>query len=240
MKTHHANQSDGTVELEFRVPDRRLFFVDASAKTGAEISLAKLFPRADGLLLEYFTIEGVPPDRVVEAAREATAIDEARLVRSVDGSALFEFVVSGPCIGGTLAEAGAVIRELGASDGVGRVLADVPPHVDVRAVVEAVGERHDASLLARRERDRPAPEFSRQSFRATLRDQLTDRQLETLRAALAAGYYRWPREATAEECADDLGISQPTFAQHLRVAERKVLETLFEESRRRERPATVR
>lgn len=240
MEPHHKDRAGVTVELELEVPDRDLFFVDASAKTGAEISLAELFPRADGRLLEYFTVEGVPPDRVVEAARNAAAVDEARLVRSVDGGSLFEFVVSGPCIGGTLAGVGAVIRELTASDGVGRVLADVPPHVDVREVVEVVGDHHQAVLVAQRGRDRAGPEFTRRAFRERLREQLTDRQLETLRTALSAGYYRWPREATAEECADRLGISQPTFAQHLRAAERKVFDSLFEDTERRERPAVVR
>lgn len=240
METSHTDQSGGTVELEFEVPDRDLFFVDASATTGAEISLAELFPRADGRLLEYFTVEGVPPGRVDAAARDAAAVDETRLVRSVDGGSLFEFVVSGPCIGGTLADVGAVIRELSASDGVGRVVADVPPHVDVRDVVETVAERHHATLKAQRGRDRPGPEFTPQAFRETLQDHLTDRQLETLRTALSEGYYRWPRETTAEECAARLNISQPTFTQHLRVAEQKIFESLFEETERRERPAVPR
>lgn len=229
METHHTERPEEPVEVEFRVSDRDLFFVDASALTGASISLAELFPRADGLLLEYFTIEGVPPDQVVEVVRDASAIDEARLVRAVEESSLFEFVVSGPCIAGTLAEVGATARDVEAVDGVGRVVTDVPPHVGVRDVVESVCERHDAEFVARREHERSAPEFMGKAFRTGVIDRLTERQLESLRTALAAGYYRWPREATAEECADVLGISQPTFTQHLRAAEEKVLEDLLEE-----------
>lgn len=239
METHPTVDPDETVELEFSVPDRGLFFVEASAETAAEISLAELFPRADGRLLEYFTIEGVPPDRVLEVVRDASAIDEARLVRAVDDSSLFEFVVSGPCIAGTLAEVGAVVREVVARDGIGRVVADVPPHVGVRTVVETVQGRHEAEFVARRERDRSAPEFTRKTFRDGLVDRLTERQLESLRTALAAGYYRWPREATAEECAERLGISQPTFTQHLRAGERKLLEVLLEDVHRQELPAAI-
>lgn len=240
METIHTERFDATVELEFRVADRGLFFIDASARTGAEISLVEFFPRADGLLLEYFTVEGVPPDQVLEAARRASVIDEARLVRSVDDSSLFEFVVSGACIGGTLAEAGAVIRELTATNGVGKVVADVPPHVTVRDVVETVRDHHEATFVARRERDRPVPDFTRRAFRETLLDRLTERQLETLRTAMTAGYYRWPRETTAEECADRIGVTQPTFNQHLRAAERKVVESLLDEPERREEPTVVR
>lgn len=239
METRSTSDAEGTVEVEFRVPDRRLFFVDVSAVTGGSISLAELFPRADGRLLEYFTVEGVRPERVFEAAGDATGIDEARLVREVDDSSLFEFVVSGPCIGGTLADLGAVIREVEARDGTGRVVADVPPHASVREVVESVQERHEAEFVARRIRDRSAPEFTRKAFRDALVDRLTERQMETLRAALGSGYYRWPREATAEECAERLGISQPTFAQHLRAGERKVLEALLEDVHREDSPAAM-
>lgn len=229
METHRTAGAEETVEVEFRVPDRRLFFVDASAVTGGTVSLAELFPRADGRLLEFFTVEGVQPDSVLAVADNAPGIDEARLVRAVDDSSLLEFVVSGPCIAGTLADVGAVIREVEARDGTGRVVADVPPHVGVREVVESVRERHEAEFVARRERDRSAPQFTRKALQDGLVDRLTERQLETLQTALAAGYYRWPREVTSEECADRLGITQPTFAQHLRAAEQKVLEALLED-----------
>ena len=239
MATHHISGVEAAVQLEFRVPDRGLFFVDASRDAPATVSLAELFPRADGRLLEYFTVEGVPPDRVFDLADDEPSIDEARLVSSTDDSSLFEFVVSGPCIAGTLADVGAAVRSVSARAGVGRVVADVPPHADVREVVEAVQDAHDAELVARRERDHDTPAFTKGAFRERLVDRLTERQLETLRTALAAGYYRWPRAATAEECAERLGIAQPTFTQHLRAGERKLLEALFEVTQPREPPSPV-
>jgi predicted DNA binding protein len=52
---------------------------------------------------------------------------------------------------------------------------------------------------------------------------LTGRQLEVVQYALESGYYDWPREDTSAELADDLGISRPTFLEHLRKAESKLL-----------------
>lgn len=228
MATQDHQPAETAVELEFRVRDRDLFFVRASGR-GARVALAEMVQRSDGRLLEYFTVEGVSPDPVRAAAERAPGIDDARLVRRVEGHHLFEFVVAGPCVGATLADAGAVVREAVAEDGVGRVLADVPPHADAGRVVETVRARHDAELLARRERDRPAPEFTRQAFCVRLADRLTDRQLEVLRTAYAGGYFTWPRESTAEECAEALGVTQPTFTQHLRASERKVLGALLED-----------
>lgn len=222
-------ESQGTsIELRFQVADRELFFVRASAAAGCRVELAEMIQRSDGRLLEYFTVEGAASDHVIAAATGAAGIDDARVIRDDDGGTLYEFVVSGPCIGGTLADAGAVVREVVADDGRGHVVADVPAHADVGQVIDLVRERHDAELLARRERDRPMPEFTAREFRATLADRLTERQLETLRTAYASGYFSWPRESTAEDCAEALGISQPTFTQHIRAAHAKLVGALFD------------
>ncbi|MFC7046301.1 helix-turn-helix domain-containing protein [Halobacteriaceae archaeon GCM10025711] len=57
--------------------------------------------------------------------------------------------------------------------------------------------------------------------------ELTDRQRAALEAAYFSGYFDWPRGSTAEEIADSLGISSPTFHQHFRKAERKLLESIL-------------
>ena len=52
---------------------------------------------------------------------------------------------------------------------------------------------------------------------------LTARQLEVVQHALDNGYYEWPREDTSAELANEMGISRPTFLEHLRKAESKLL-----------------
>lgn len=230
MATQTPESARTSVELKFLVHDSELFFVHASGEASCRVVLAEMIHRSDGRLLEYFTVEGAAADTVLAAAAAASAIDDARLIREEDGESLFEFVVSGPCVGGSLADVGAVVRDVVAEDGVGNVVADVPPHADAREVIETIRERHDAELFARRERERPAPEFTSREFRAMLADRLTDRQRETLRTAYAGGYFDWPRESTAEECAEALGIAQPTFTQHLRVSQQKLLGALFDEA----------
>lgn len=229
-----------SVELEFQVQDEDLFFVRASALANCRVQLAEMVHRSDGRLLEYFTVAGTTPDDVLDAAATASAIDDARVIHTADEESLVEFVISGPCIGGTLADEEAVVREVVAVDGVGRVVAYVPDHVDVRDVVETVRECHDVDLLARRERDRPAPAFTGREFRDRLRDQLTQRQWETLRTAYASGYFDWPRGSTAEDCADALGIAQPTFAEHIRACQRKLLDALLDDAEPTPREREIR
>jgi predicted DNA binding protein len=42
------------------------------------------------------------------------------------------------------------------------------------------------------------------------------------------GYFEWPREASGEDVADRMGISQPTLNKHLRVAKRETLDLVVE------------
>lgn len=55
---------------------------------------------------------------------------------------------------------------------------------------------------------------------------LTDRQLQVLRTAYAKGFFDRPRRGSAGECAAALEIAQSTFSQHLREAERKIMDWL--------------
>ncbi len=52
---------------------------------------------------------------------------------------------------------------------------------------------------------------------------LSKRQLEAVETALEAGYYDWPRGADAEAVATRLDVTHPTFLEHLRKAEKKLL-----------------
>ncbi|WP_126664748.1 helix-turn-helix domain-containing protein [Haloterrigena salifodinae] len=52
---------------------------------------------------------------------------------------------------------------------------------------------------------------------------LTERQREALTLAISRGYYESPRQVTAEELANELGISQPSLSSLLRRGERRLI-----------------
>ncbi|MFQ3295648.1 MAG: putative DNA binding protein [Halobacteriales archaeon] len=58
------------------------------------------------------------------------------------------------------------------------------------------------------------------------RGQLTDRQMEVLRTAHEMGYFEYSKRSNAGDVADELGISTPTFSEHLSAAQRKLLGAL--------------
>lgn len=58
------------------------------------------------------------------------------------------------------------------------------------------------------------------------RGQLTDRQREVLEVAYAEGYFDYPRQSSAGEVAEKLGISRSTFAEHLAAAQSRLFKTI--------------
>ncbi|UPM42596.1 helix-turn-helix domain-containing protein [Halocatena salina] len=53
---------------------------------------------------------------------------------------------------------------------------------------------------------------------------VTDRQYEALVTAFETGYYELPRQGSLEEIAREMGCSTATASEHLRKAERKIIE----------------
>lgn len=90
---------------------------------------------------------------------------------------------------------------IGQADTFQNALENVPETIDVK--LERIGEYE--------------PESER------LFAQLTERQQETLLAALEVGYYRTPREATQQDIADSLDRSDGTVGEHLRKIEATIL-----------------
>lgn len=148
---------------------------------------------------------------------------------SAPSTATIEFV-SESFVATTLADRRCRVTGITATAGNERVRAEVPQHVDVSAVIEAFRKDYpDAQLTRRRETDRQVPLLTEGQLSEQLLQDLTDRQLQTLRTAHAMGYFQHPRDITGCELAEEMGITSPTLAQHLRAAEQKLLDRLFAE-----------
>jgi len=237
MAIQERTGSSSATEIELLIHDEECFFVGASDRAACRLSLEHLAHRSGTELLEFFAVEGAQPGRIVELSRETTAVGEARVVRQDPGGGLVELLVDGSCVTTTLADTGAVTRAVTASEGTGRVVASVPAHADVRTVVETFRTRHGGTeLVARRQAPESIPVRSEQGVRGTMTDRLTDKQIEVLRTAYLQGYFEWPRESSAKECAQSLGISQPTFSQHMRAIQDAMAECLFEDTQWGDRP----
>jgi hypothetical protein len=143
-------QRETVVELEFELGEESFFLASASERTACELEVETMTPRSDGSILEFITIRGGDPATVVEHLRESPGIVDVEVVTERDDEALIE-CVSESQIAESLADEGTVFRQIIARGGQGRLVTEVPPHVDASTVIDSfVSEFPDAELVARR------------------------------------------------------------------------------------------
>jgi len=218
--------ADKVIELEFTVNDRDLLMSRLSASTGATLASAGTVTQDDGSLRVYLDAEGADSDAVRQGLEDDDAVRSVTLVAEHEGSALFE-VTLGESLLATLVDHGAVPREITGDSGVARYTIELPYEGDAREVFSLVEDNYDGTdLVGYHEHERPVQ--TQQEFQASLSERFTDRQETALRTAYLGGFFDWPREVDGDELAGAMDISRPTYHQHLRAAQQKVYEELFE------------
>jgi len=119
------------------------------------------------------------------------------------------------------------VTEAVATNGTTHLTVEVPQSVDARGVVDRIASLFDrAELVATRDLDRPVRTAA--DLRESLEERLTERRLMALRTAYLSGYFEWPREATAEEVADSMGITSATLHNHLRKSQKELMSVVFD------------
>jgi predicted DNA binding protein len=230
-RTVEDQEADSVVEVEFRVTDRQYPLVRIPDQFGCHTEVEQFVPRGGDTYGVFHRISGASVRRVAEHVNDRPGI-EARVVSETPDGGITEVVVtdSDEHFIVTLTDAGAIPREVRSEDGVAHIVAEVPAMYCPSKVIDCFLSVHPTvEVVARRQKDHAVPMFTRREFQRALDDLLTPRQREALRVAYVCGYFDWPRAKSGEEVADELGVSHPTFSQHLRTAERKVFSLLFSE-----------
>ena len=149
-----------------------------------------------------------------------SGVSDHRLLRESAEGCLFALRVETPSPA-LLAEAGVNLRSLVADDGTVRLVVEAPEDTDLAGLQATLAEQYEFAELVSKQHGRSGQLAA--GYDELLAASLTDRQREVIERADELGYFAWPREATAEAVADDLGVSSATFHQHLRAAERKLV-----------------
>jgi PAS domain S-box-containing protein len=214
------------IELEFAVSDPDLLFNRLSGGTGGQLESASTEYQPDGSVRLYLSATGVDPAQFCDHASQDEGIESVTCIVEHDDECLVEVVVEESLLA-TLAEYGAVPQGVVTENGTSRFTVELPYEAEARELFELVESRYPGTeLLGYHERERPVE--TRQDFRAAISENLTDRQETALRTAYLGGFFDWPRDVDGNELAEAMDISRPTYHQHLRAAQEKVLSELFE------------
>ncbi|WP_227134660.1 PAS domain S-box protein [Halorubellus salinus] len=226
IERRRALESDETVQLEFTGRGEALSFARAAAAADCRVTLERTVARQDGDVSVYYRFDrGVPEDVAAIASDE---LDGAVSVVASESSSTLVEVRADDWFGSPLAEYGGVLRAASADPDAVTVVVEVPQQADVRSFVERLEAiAPSLELVARRQHNQES--VTPGALAERVREELTDRQLEVLQTALAAGYFEWPRENDGNAVADRLDITQPTLNKHLRLAEQQVFELLLDD-----------
>lgn len=224
-QTRRSLADDTRVIAEFAITDPLFPPVLLSERSGATLTFEGAVERRDGTTVMFFTTtEAVASLR--SALDTSDTIDSLVEISRFGDERLVELRERAPSTVGWFAQLGATIGELTVVDGRAQLKLILMSTVDGRSVVQQVRDRYkNTELTEYRSEERP-PE-TRVDFRDRLTDRLTDRQHLVLKRAFLSGFYERRRRTTGQELAESLDISRSTFHQHLRAAERKLIEETF-------------
>ncbi|PSQ27276.1 hypothetical protein BRD03_07520 [Halobacteriales archaeon QS_9_68_17] len=221
-----ARIDTGAVELTFTLRDPSSLLVDLSEAVDCGVELVGRSLRSDGRLHLFVRGDDADEAAVAAWADGVSTVDDLRTLGDGDDR-VYEVAIRESPLVEYVADHGATLSTASAEGGQARVVVEVRENADVRRLVERFETEFDGAQLVSRSDVTEGDDADGDPWSA-LTARLTDRQREVLQVAYHSGFFEWPRSQNGEEVADVLGITQPTFHQHLRVGQRELLAGVFE------------
>ncbi|WP_435157223.1 PAS domain S-box protein [Haladaptatus sp. DFWS20] len=227
IESRKALLSDCVAEIEVESNDSNIFFVQLPQEIECELDPLGTTLSSDGSLLCFVSVSGVSSDDVLDPLSRFDEITDVRVVHERDDECVLELRHDNISFMTALADRGATIARATADEDGARGVVELPTDANVRQTIATIQDAFpDTRVVAQRERDKPEPTVT--EFRTTLDESLTDRQWTALETAYLVGFFEWPRISTGEEVAASLDVSPPTFHQHPRRTQSKLVDTFFD------------
>ncbi|WP_254766646.1 bacterio-opsin activator domain-containing protein [Salinilacihabitans rarus] len=226
VERKRALTTDDVIELEFRLRD--VFESSDDLPADARITFDRTVPLGGGEFVEYGTATDGGIQALSALVERVPHWTEMSVLDESFDECRFEIRLSEPPLLAAVAANGGAVERAVIEDGEFHMTVHLPQGADVRRLIETVRDTHPGfEAVARRQVSRPSAPATR--VKRTWLDELTPRQRTALQTAYFAGFFEWPRDSSGEAVAESLDISPATFFQHVRLAERKLLDALFAE-----------
>ncbi|RQH01321.1 bacterio-opsin activator domain-containing protein [Natrarchaeobius oligotrophus] len=227
IETRRMLTSEAVVELEVAIEDPSLIVTTLARELEATVSYRGQTYDGDGTPLLYLYVGRT--DGVADAAARVDGVTAVTVLSEREDGTLLELTLTDGLVT-RLADHGAVIRRLDTDENVVDLTLEMPNSQSARSAFNLLDDRlNRVELISYQEIERPSR--TPRDLAARLESTLTDRQLLALRKAYVSDYFEWPRAVSGEELAESMGITRSTFHQHLRSAQAKLLDELFDGDR---------
>ncbi|WP_424014475.1 bacterio-opsin activator domain-containing protein [Halorubrum xinjiangense] len=221
LETTKILTTDRVVELVVEIRDPASSLAQIADAVGEPVEHLGTTRLDDDACELYFRVdgEGVSLDELAALP----LVESMRTVSETNDGVTFGVTITESPPFTQLADHGVVVAEATATADGATLTIEAPPEHDVRSILDVFRDEYEGvelrSRVERESRDRTVAEFA-----AAVDERLTERQRAALKTAELNGYFEWPRPVDGSEIAEQMGITRQTFHQHLRAAERKLVE----------------
>lgn len=225
-----AVHSERTTEVTIQLAETSIPVYAIASRADCTLTVERTTTQSDGSIQQYVSIADADTSTVADAARELAVVTAVSVEDASGDTDLLGIRYTGDLFSSVLADRGLRVQTLTADAETATVTVLVPDAFDVSRLFETLAELELAyELVSKRDRT-PTPVTADDPDR--FRSQLTPRQQEVLDVAYQHGFFESPRECTGEDLADRLDVSAQTVYRHLRTAQRKLIQTVFEDADR--------
>ncbi len=220
--------ADTVVELTFEVSETPFPFVETSNVCDCHLWFDGLVAGTEQDTIDvYLGVEGADVEDVIDTlVAESEVINATGIATEAEPYRVKVTLKEGSLIHPLVRRQGR-IHAIELDRGKGTYTLEVPQNADIERTVDRVQSADDhADFVAKTEEERQAVLGTETGL--SVREILTERQYEVLKTAYFAGYFEWPRQSTIEDVATDLDLAGSTVNHHLRHAQQKVAERIFD------------
>ncbi len=197
---------------------------DGAFSTCETVEVAGTVRPDDETVLQYVEMTGGVATDLADVIAGSPVVEETTVVMD-DDLIRVEALIESAVPESHLAARGVVVESTTIEADAAVVSFKLPTRADLRPTVDSLQTAFgEVSVRAVSKRDVD----STGDNNSLVTDNLTEKQRAALKTAYYNGYFEQPRQSSATEVAEVLGVSHPTFLHHLRVAQRKQFGERFE------------
>jgi len=224
----HSMGPDETVTVDIELTDTTapLCALGHRLPDGTRLLVLSTVVRNDDTTLYFLRLEGANEQAVADAVALSDEVEFANDGPTATGSTVqCGLIATEPTPESTLTATGGSVQQTVVEDTTAAITAELPDHGTVSTAADALESIYENVIVtAIRQNTQSEPLGTVE----TLLEPMTTKQADALRHAYAAGFFEHPRETTMTELADQFGVTRQTVTHHLRAAERKLLDQIFE------------